>query len=94
MTKVGGLLKQLITVLIDTGSTNNFMNRKVAARMALHIEDCSRFDVKVTDGRILKCSQVKLFLQGQRIIADFFLPLDDCEAVLDIEWLTTLGDVP
>ena len=97
--KVGGLLKQQpITVLIDTGSTNNFLNSKVAARMALHIEGCSKFDVKVADGRILKCDQrcpqVKLLLQDQEIITDFFLlPIDDYEAVLGIEWLTTLGDV-
>ncbi|RZR82558.1 hypothetical protein BHM03_00009007 [Ensete ventricosum] len=49
--KVGGFLKQQpITVLIDTGSTNNFMNNKVVVRMALPIEDCSKFDVKVADG--------------------------------------------
>ena len=56
--KVEGLLKQQpITVLIDTGSTNNFLNSKVAAWMALHIEGYSKFDVKVADGRILKCDQ-------------------------------------
>ncbi|RZR83922.1 hypothetical protein BHM03_00010638 [Ensete ventricosum] len=65
--KVGGLLKQqLITVLIDTRSTNNFMNNKVAVQMALLIEDCSKFDVTVTNGRILKCDRrcpwVKLLL--------------------------------
>ena len=49
--KVGGLLKQQpITVLIDIGSTNNFMNSKVTIRMALPIENCSMFDVKVADG--------------------------------------------
>ncbi|RWV99713.1 hypothetical protein GW17_00037366 [Ensete ventricosum] len=53
--RVSGLLKQQpITFLIDTGSTNNFMNSKVAARMTLYIEDCSKFDVKVVNGRILK----------------------------------------
>ncbi|RZS17961.1 hypothetical protein BHM03_00050166 [Ensete ventricosum] len=61
------------------------------------IEGCSWFVVKVADGRILKCDQkcsrVRLVLQGQEIIADSFLPLDDYEAVLDIEWLSTLGDV-
>ncbi|RWW79584.1 hypothetical protein BHE74_00012119 [Ensete ventricosum] len=37
--KVGGLLKQQpITILIDTGSTNNFLNNKAATRMALYIE--------------------------------------------------------
>ncbi|RWW81210.1 hypothetical protein BHE74_00010420 [Ensete ventricosum] len=38
--KVGGLLKhQPITVLIDTDSTNNFLNSKVAARLTLQIKD-------------------------------------------------------
>ncbi|RZR81190.1 hypothetical protein BHM03_00007378 [Ensete ventricosum] len=31
--------------------------------------------------------------KGQKIIVDFFLPLDDYEAVLGIEWLSTIGDV-
>ncbi|RZS20691.1 hypothetical protein BHM03_00053234 [Ensete ventricosum] len=39
---------QPITVLIDTGSTNNFMDNKVATRLTLRIEDCSRFDVKIS----------------------------------------------
>ncbi|RRT76205.1 hypothetical protein B296_00015877 [Ensete ventricosum] len=55
--KVGGLLKHPITVLIDIDSTNNFMNNKVVAGMTLHIKDCSRFDIKVTDNRILKCDR-------------------------------------
>ncbi|RWV93677.1 hypothetical protein GW17_00043854 [Ensete ventricosum] len=97
--KVGGLLKQQpITVLIDTGSTNNFINSKVAACMTLQIEGYNKFDVKVIDGRILncdqRCPQVKLFLQDQEVVADFFLlPIDDYEAVLKIEWLTMLGDI-
>ncbi|RWW43475.1 hypothetical protein BHE74_00050855, partial [Ensete ventricosum] len=39
MMKVGGLLKQQpITVLIDTGNTNNFLNSKVAICLALQIK--------------------------------------------------------
>ncbi|RWW39726.1 hypothetical protein BHE74_00054915 [Ensete ventricosum] len=54
MIKVGGLLKQQpITILIDTGSTNNFLNNKVVACLVLQIEGCNKFNVKVTDGRIL-----------------------------------------
>ncbi|RWW48452.1 hypothetical protein BHE74_00045471 [Ensete ventricosum] len=89
--KVGGLLKQQpITVLIDIGSTNNFLNSKVAACLALQIEGCKKFDVKVADSRILNCDQrcprVKLLLQDQEVVADFFLlPIDDYEAVLGIE---------
>ena len=49
--KVGGLLKQQpIIILINTESTNNFMNSMVSIRMTLPIKNCSRFDIKVTDG--------------------------------------------
>ncbi|RZR83489.1 hypothetical protein BHM03_00010098 [Ensete ventricosum] len=67
---------------------------------AIHLEgDAIQcwIDVKVVDDRILKCDRrcpcVKLMLQDQEIVADFFLLLDDYEAVLGIEWLTMLGDV-
>ncbi|RZS05594.1 hypothetical protein BHM03_00036130 [Ensete ventricosum] len=40
--KIEGFLKQqLVIILIDTGSTINFMNSKVAARLMLLKEDCS-----------------------------------------------------
>ncbi|RRT39222.1 hypothetical protein B296_00023497 [Ensete ventricosum] len=56
--KIRGFLKQqLVIVLIDTGSTNKFMNSKVATRMTLQIKEYSRFDVQVADGRVLKCDQ-------------------------------------
>ncbi|RRT78990.1 hypothetical protein B296_00024725 [Ensete ventricosum] len=44
------LKHQLITVLIDIRSTNNFMDSKVATRLTLQIEYCSKLDVKVVDG--------------------------------------------
>ncbi|RZR82762.1 hypothetical protein BHM03_00009241 [Ensete ventricosum] len=68
--KIEGFLKQQpITILVDTRSTNNFTDSKVVARMTLQIEDCNRFNVKVADGRVLKCDRkcprVRLVLQGQ-----------------------------
>ena len=36
--KIGGTLKhQSVTVLIDTGSTNNFIDKKVTTRLVYHI---------------------------------------------------------
>ncbi|RWW70214.1 hypothetical protein BHE74_00022110 [Ensete ventricosum] len=99
MMKVGRLLKQQpITILIDKGSTNNFLNGKVATCLVLQVEDCNKFDVKVAEGRIFNCDQrcprVKLLLQDQEVVIDFFLPpIDDYEAILGIEWLITLGDI-
>ena len=72
--EVGGTMKhQPAIVLIDTDSTNNFMDRKVVARLAYHIEGCDRFEVKIIDGRILtcdsKCSKKNLIIQGHEILA-------------------------
>ena len=59
--KVGGLLKQqAITILIETGNTTNFLNSKLAVQISLPIENCCRFDVKITDGRILNCDHRRL----------------------------------
>ncbi|RRT40659.1 hypothetical protein B296_00037912 [Ensete ventricosum] len=98
MMKIGGFLKQQpITILVDTGSTNNFIDSKVAARSMLQIKDYSRFNITVVDGPIFHCNpppRVKLVLQGQEITTDFvLLPLENYEAVLGIEWLSLLGDV-
>ncbi|RRT57315.1 hypothetical protein B296_00034927 [Ensete ventricosum] len=65
--KIGGFLKQQpVTILIDTGSTNNFMNSKVVAQMMLQIKDCSWFNIKVADGRILKCDRKCSRVAGTR----------------------------
>ncbi|CAL9087397.1 unnamed protein product [Musa textilis] len=89
---------QPVTVLIDTSSTNNFMDSKVADRLAYHIEDCDKFEVMIADGRTLtcdrKCLKIKLIIEGQKLLVDFFLlPLEDFEVVFGIEWLSTLGDI-
>ncbi|RWV96099.1 hypothetical protein GW17_00041219 [Ensete ventricosum] len=65
MTIMGFLKQQPVIILIDTGSTNNFVNNKVVARLTLQNEDCSRFDVKVADGRILNKGK-QVILRGKR----------------------------
>ncbi|RWW36463.1 hypothetical protein BHE74_00058509 [Ensete ventricosum] len=68
MMKVGGLLKQqLITVLIDTSSTNNFLNSKVAARLELQIEDLNITDLKVYTMASEKAIDAKLEAFGNRM---------------------------
>lgn len=63
---------QPIIVLIDTQSTNNFMDSEIVDRMAHHIKGYDRFEVKIVDGWILtydsKCSKIKLIIQGQEFL--------------------------
>ncbi|RWW05705.1 hypothetical protein GW17_00031002 [Ensete ventricosum] len=50
------LEQQSVIVLIDAGSTHNFVSSKVAARLMLEKEDYNGFKVKVANGQILKCN--------------------------------------
>jgi hypothetical protein len=92
------LKRQLVTVLIDTSNTNNFLNEDVAKRLSILVEPCDQFEVKLVDGRTLNCQskrlRAKLLVEDQEFRADFFLlPLGDYEVVLRIEWLRILGDI-
>lgn len=97
--KASGLLKrQPVTMLIDTGSTNNFIDEGIAQRLSVPVECCKQFEVKLADGGTLscqsKCSNVKLIMKDQELRADLnLLPLGDYEVVLGIKWLMTFGDV-
>ncbi|RZR78501.1 hypothetical protein BHM03_00003865 [Ensete ventricosum] len=80
--KIEGFLEQqFVIVLIDARSTHNFISSKIVAHLMLQKEDYSGFEVKVANGQILKCNQkcprVKMILQEQDVVAEFFLlPLD------------------
>ncbi|RZS20034.1 hypothetical protein BHM03_00052510 [Ensete ventricosum] len=97
--KIEGFLEQQsVIIIIDAGSTHNFMSSKVDAHLMLQKEYYNGFEVKVANGQILKCNQkcpqVKLILQAQDIVADFFLlPLDGFDIVLGIDCLSTIGDI-
>jgi len=63
--KVNGLLnRQQVIVLIDTGSTNNFLDESIANKFSITTEDCEPFEVTLADEGTLTCkskySNVKL----------------------------------
>jgi predicted aspartyl protease len=97
--KVNGFLKcQQVTILIDTGSTNNFLDESIAQNFSIPTEDCEPFEVTLVDGGTFtcnsKCSNVKLAVQDLELQADLYLlPLGDYKVVLGMEWLRTLGNV-
>ncbi|RRT34179.1 hypothetical protein B296_00047304 [Ensete ventricosum] len=97
--KIDGFLKQQsVIVLINAGSTNNFISSKVVACLILEKEDYNGFKVKIANSQILKCNQkcprVKLILEELDVVADLFLlPLDGLDIVLGIDWLSTIEDV-
>ncbi|XP_077232632.1 uncharacterized protein LOC143869985 [Tasmannia lanceolata] len=97
--RVNGYIKrQSVMILIDSGSTNNFLDIRVAKRLSCPVEHSDKFEGKVADGRTLtstgKCSNMKISVQDQELVTDLFLlPQDGCDLVLGAQWLRTLGDI-
>ena len=94
----GYMGKKMITILVDLGSTHNFLSERVARRLRLQPKNDGRLQVTVASGvRLInlgKCLGVRVVLQGITITVDFYiLPLEGYDAVLGAQWLMTLGPI-
>jgi hypothetical protein len=87
-----------VVVLLDTGSTQNFLDQAVLRKVPLQVTSNVQLQVRVANGASVVsagcCSAVPLKLQGRLFTVDFYLlPLGGCDAVLGVTWLRTLGPV-
>ncbi|XP_019414608.1 PREDICTED: uncharacterized protein LOC109326374 [Lupinus angustifolius] len=98
MRATGRYNKKPMHILIDSGSTHNFLDRQVAERIGCKIEELQPILVIVVDGTKVPISSVvrnfSWTLQQSTFTSDvMLLPLGCCDVVLGIEWLITLGDI-
>ncbi|XP_028113652.1 uncharacterized protein LOC114311688 [Camellia sinensis] len=98
MRVLGKILNHLATVLVDSGSTHNFLKEELATKVGLKPDLCGRLEVQVASGERLssagKCREVPISLQGVPLTVDFYLlPLEGYELVLGTQWLQTLGPI-
>ncbi|XP_019430040.1 PREDICTED: uncharacterized protein LOC109337515 [Lupinus angustifolius] len=97
--KFQGLIHgQLVHVLIDTGSSHNVMQPRVAQFLRLEILPTPHFPVMVGNGDHIYCTGVckdtPLQLQQHLFLVPFYLlPIQGADLVLGIEWLQTLGPI-
>lgn len=87
-----------VLILIDSGSTHNFVNQKVVQALGLPVTPITKFWVIVANGERLSCTKnhegVGLVIQGMAIIVTLFaLSLNGLDNVLGIQWLEKLGPV-
>ena len=90
--------KTSLTILIDSGSTHNFLHHKFAKIIGLKLERSCLFSLVVANEERLsspgRCNGVKLSLQGIPIEVDFFLlPSEGCDVILGVQQLGTLGPI-
>ncbi|GJX85901.1 retrotransposon-related protein [Tanacetum coccineum] len=87
-----------VHVLIDNGSTHNFVRPDVVEKMCLPVQPTKAFKVYIGSGETLLCenvcSHVSLLMQGVAVDVDLYvLPMQGPDVVLGIQWLQHLGKV-
>ncbi|XP_020251114.1 uncharacterized protein LOC109828557, partial [Asparagus officinalis] len=95
---VGYYKNQAINILIDSGSTHNFINTKLVKKLGITVTESSNFEVLVASGELIKgggvCPGVSLDCQGVNIQVDLLvMPMGGSQVVLGADWMRTLDDI-
>jgi hypothetical protein len=85
-------------VLIDGGSTHNFIDQSIVSKYELHVVPNRKFQVTVANREKIDCTWLcpsfTIMIQGQIVTVDYFiLPVAACPIVLGVQWPATLGPV-
>ncbi|XP_042049929.1 uncharacterized protein LOC121795456 [Salvia splendens] len=94
----GTVIGSPVQVLIDGGSTHNFVHPNIVEKLQLHVQPTTPFRVYVGNGDSLSCTnqclEVRLHIQGYEFLVDLFiLPIHGPGIVLGVQWLQLLGRV-
>ncbi|XP_077235247.1 uncharacterized protein LOC143877215 [Tasmannia lanceolata] len=97
--RVKGYIKhRQVSILIDSGSTHNFVDPGVAKRTGCKLETTLPFKVTVANGHEMRsdaiCKKFCWVMHGSEFFTDVrLLPLRGYDVVLGTTWLETLGDI-
>ncbi|XP_020267063.1 uncharacterized protein LOC109842623 [Asparagus officinalis] len=95
---VGYYKNQVVNILIDSGSTHNFINTKLVKKLGITVTESSNFEVLVASGELIKgggvCPGVALDCQGVNIQVNLLvMPMGGSQVVLGADWMRTLEDI-
>ena len=85
-------------MLINLGSTHNFMNKKLATLLNCFIYLASEFQVLIIDGGTIsylrKCHSIKLSLGDYQLdTPTYVISMGVVDIILGVQWLTILGTI-
>lgn len=94
----GSINNTHVIILINSGSTHNFIQPRIAKFLNLPFEDTIPLRVMVGNDSVMDCKQLcaatKLIVQEHEFTVTLrVLPVSGAEVVLGVEWLRTLGPV-
>ncbi|CAO2822505.1 unnamed protein product [Amaranthus hypochondriacus] len=87
-----------IHILIDSGSTHNFLDIAIAKKVRCTSQEIEPQVITVADGNHItcqhKCTRFQWSMNKQNFEGEVLLiPLGGCDMVLGIQWLRTLGQI-
>ena len=87
-----------LILLVDGGSTHNFIKTSAANGLGLTMQEIAPFRVYVGSGDSIlcsyRCNQLPIQVQRYSFVVDFFvLDMQGADMVLGVQWLETLGFV-
>ncbi|XP_006577652.1 uncharacterized protein [Glycine max] len=87
-----------ITILVDSESTHNFVQPRVAKFLNLRMHDTTPLCVMVGNDSVLDCRQLcpdtSVLIQNHTFVVTLrVLSLSGADTVLGVEWLRTLGPI-
>jgi hypothetical protein len=94
----GYIKKKKVIVLIDSGSTHNFIHDKLAKDINCFVYPAPEFQVMIADGGTIncsgKCNKINLTM-GEYVMNSpmISIPMGGADVVLGIQWLQSLGTV-
>jgi hypothetical protein len=95
---IGYIKHQKVIILVDSGSTHNFIHHRIAQETHCYIHAVNNFQIMIANGGSMKCGgrceNVRLQIGDYHLKSHMFsIDMGDCDIVLGADWLRTLGPI-
>jgi hypothetical protein len=95
---IGYIKHRKVIILVDSGSTHNFIHRRIAQETHCYIHAVNNFQIMIANGGSMKCGghyeNVRLQISDYHLKSHMFaIDMDGCDIVLGADWLRTLGPI-
>jgi hypothetical protein len=95
---IGYIKHQKVIILVDSGSTHNFIHRHIAQETHCYIHAVNNFQIMIANGGSMKCGRcyenVRLQIDDYHLKSHMFsIDMGGCDIVLGADWLRTLGPI-
>jgi hypothetical protein len=97
--KIIGYIKHMqVIILVDSGSTHNFIHHRISQETNCYIRAINNFQIMIANGGSMKCGghceNVRLKIGKYHLKSHVFaFDIGGCDIVLGAKWLWTLGPI-